>query len=551
MLANKVACPYCQATLKSAKPIPAGMEITCPKCRTKFKVPGENNGAPLLASAAPAAAIRTAGKDTVSGSGTVESPFQPGQPPPPAFPASAAPSAIPVAATPWPEAKKGSALPWILGGGLGGLVILVLVIYFAFLRGSGGYTPGPGPDQDVEFKPLPKRPLIALSKDDQTKVEDAVAKGVAYLKRTQTKEGTWPLGGHTPHMAGVGGLTLLECGVPASDIHVQKAAAYVRQQALQENDTYGLAVYLLFLDRLNDPKDKNTIRKLAMRLVAGQQEGGGWHYGCTLLNPDEEKNLVDLLKDLGTTRWADYQKAKPGLIKDLPQRIAGLPVLRDPENHNPAAFRNPDNSNTQFAVLALWAAKRHYLPLDRSLHLVVRRFRNSQNPDGSWNYDANRNVSQLPTMTCAGLLGLAVGYGLNPPVPTPFKGPRDDEAIQKALKRVGAALGAPNNDPKKPTPMSEMYFLWSVERVGMLYHLAQIDGKEWYTWGMHMLVSNQRPEGFWVSANYPGQSPPLDTCFALLFLQRANLAEDLTDKLQAFGGGGGGGSETALHEGKD
>ena len=34
------------------------------------------------------------------------------------------------------------------------------------------------------------------------------------------------------------------------------------------------------------------------------------------------------------------------------------------------------------------------------------------NPDGSWNYRDNGNASAEPTMTAAGLLGLAVGYGL-------------------------------------------------------------------------------------------------------------------------------------------
>src|SRR5205823_6966503 len=77
-----------------------------------------------------------------------------------------------------------------------------------------------------------------------------------------------------------------------------------------------------------------------------------------------------------------------------------------------------DNSNTQFAILALWAARKHDVPLDKTLALVSKRFRAAQNPDGRWMYDSNREVSRnvpgkgpLPTMACAGLLGGAVGFG--------------------------------------------------------------------------------------------------------------------------------------------
>ena len=30
--------------------------------------------------------------------------------------------------------------------------------------------------------------------------------------------------------------------------------------------------------------------------------------------------------------------------------------------------------------------------------------------------------------------------------------------------------------------MQEMYFLWSVERVAMLYDLKTIGGRDWYAW---------------------------------------------------------------------
>ena len=37
-----------------------------------------------------------------------------------------------------------------------------------------------------------------------------------------------------------------------------------------------------------------------------------------------------------------------------------------------------------------------------------------------------------------------------------------------------------------------------------------------------------------MASNYAGSSPLTDTCFALLFLKRTNLAKDLTKKLEFF-----------------
>ena len=43
---------------------------------------------------------------------------------------------------------------------------------------------------------------------------------------------------------------------------------------------------------------------------------------------------------------------------------------------------------------------------------------------------------------------------------------------------------------------------------------------------------SRRPPG-----NYPDAHAIIDTCFALLFLKQANLARDLTGKLQLLAGG--------------
>jgi hypothetical protein len=291
--------------------------------------------------------------------------------------------------------------------------------------------------------------------------------------------------------------------------------------------TYGLALATLFLCGLNEPTDQATIRQLAMRLAAGQGNHGGWGYACPPLSPDQSDQLAQFFKELGRQSLADYLKDDPQRLKRWPDHVRLLASLQ-PQHPTVPYYRLGDNSNTQFATLALWAARRREAPLDFPLQLIALRFRHSQNPNGSWSYSGNAFQNHLPTMTCAGLLGMAVGYGLVP-ADAPAADPRKDPIIQNGLANLAPAVGAPGNE-RQPY-MTDMYFLWSVERVAVLYQLPLIGGKDWYRWGLRMLRANQRADGSWSANLGHGATGFTDTCFALLFLQRVNFVQDLTDKL--------------------
>jgi len=73
----------------------------------------------------------------------------------------------------------------------------------------------------------------------------------------------------------------------------------------------------------------------------------------------------------------------------------------------------------------------------------------------------------------------------------------------------------------------DYYYLWSLERVAVTYNLRTIGGKDWYAWGAPIILANQLADGSW-SDRFPGVP---DTCFALLFLNRANVVQDLTRNL--------------------
>ena len=99
------------------------------------------------------------------------------------------------------------------------------------------------------------------------------------------------------------------------------------------------------------------------------------------------------------------------------------------------------------------------------------------------------------------------------------------------------------------------YYLWSVERVAVALELETIGKKNWYDWGAELLLANQGADGSWTGGDFTTSGA--DTCFALLFLKKANFTRDLSGalagikdpgKLLRAGGVGGDALRTASTE---
>jgi hypothetical protein len=393
---------------------------------------------------------------------------------------------------------------------------------------------------------------------DQEAINRAVKLGVAALKGTQEADGTWPcleIGA-----TALAGLTLLECDVPKTDPAVKKAAEAVRSDSVHLNRTYSLTLSILFLDRLGEETDVPLIESLTVRLLAGQNTRGGWNYDCPDVPDLKARRLASLFKqraELRTRPRPGDPPRKPNKADDAERVVTSrqlteeirqqIQVINRANGRRTDAGRD-DNSNTQFAVLALWVARRHGLPTEDALKLVDHRFRKTQNGDGGWDYMAHtsHNGRSTPTMTCAGLLGLAVGYGAAEAslrTDKPKEGdkaakppdPARDPAVRTGLAALGTTIGHPVGQqrgrqvPLLTTGGRMYYFLWSLERVGVAFGLTTIGGKDWYDWGAEVLITNQQRDGSWQGeySNYKA-----DTCFALLFLKRANFARDLSARLK-------------------
>ncbi len=387
---------------------------------------------------------------------------------------------------------------------------------------------------------------------DRPVIDEAVERGVNALRASQRADGSWPAAyGMSPTITGptaLAGLTFLECGVDKGDRAVVRAADYVRAQCPTLGYTYAISLSILFLDRLGDPGDVPLIQSLAARLSAGQLENGAWTYFCPAPNPTEQQRLRELVSrrgvsvDLRTAGAGESEGDTPREEGDMPRGRREGRFQNRPGPHRRATGQG-DNSNTQFATLALWVARRHGTAVDRSLLRVLARFRSTQNQDdGGWPYQdvGGRETRSTPTMTCAGLLALAVGYGVEldsgrgagKPAHELAKDGRLKAGLHYLARSVGAPSGLPAGAPVLPDggPMKNAtertyYFLWSVERVAVALNLDTIGKKDWYSWGANILLTTQRQDGHWSGGTY---TVPADTCFALLFLKRANLATDLS-----------------------
>ncbi|MCS6976050.1 MAG: hypothetical protein NZM31_03440 [Gemmatales bacterium] len=359
------------------------------------------------------------------------------------------------------------------------------------------------------------QPAEAQQRATNERIEQAVARGVSYLRSRpwNYNEPDKPSNNfdYDVGAAALIGLALLESGVSPKDPILLSSARAIRSAAPKLKKTYAISLVILFLDRYGGSEESAIIRDLACRLAAGQDNTSwGWTYDC----PQVKDTLAIL-------NWLRTNQKKTEFGKYLPTGTAC-------------------NSNTQFAIMALWVAKRHNVPTDYVLARAEARFRQTQHSDGGWGYRHDTEGSS-PAMTCAGLLGLAVGHGNRlaklqsggklvadedklKTAPQGRNDLRTDIQLDKAKDYLAKQL------KRKPHEIGHWpYFLWSLERVCVVFGINELDGVNWYEWGWKSLVERQRDDGSW-DGNYP---PQVNTAFALLFLNKVNLSRDLSSIAQS------------------
>ncbi|MBX7103729.1 MAG: hypothetical protein K1X57_06590 [Gemmataceae bacterium] len=332
--------------------------------------------------------------------------------------------------------------------------------------------------------------------DVPPEVRPHVDRAIAGLRRLQAADGSW--GSYQAGSTSLVLLAFLESGVATDDPAVVAGAKYVRQQIANASHTYGVSLAIIFLDRLGDKDDAPLIRTLTARLIAGQKPDGGWSYGL------------------------------PTPSGSAPSDI-GI-------RHSDSPFG--DTSNTQFAILGLWAGRRSGTNVEGPLRITGARFRRSAIPQAvgvGWGYtltDPGSNGAR----TSAGLLALLLqmgseierrmkspgapsGEGKTPKSHDPFKDAMVQLAFRYATQQFVADCSLAGVVGTRP----DYYMLWSFERAAVAYGVTNAFGVDWYKAGCRRILAHQDAQGLW--SNQYGIE--VDSSFALLFLARSNFTKDL------------------------
>jgi hypothetical protein len=411
-------------------------------------------------------------------------------------------------------------------------------------------------------------------------IDAAIKRGADWLKANNRGQGVVS---DTAYGVGPGclaGLAMLEAGVPPSDPALKALTDQIRNAAYTQTRTYQVSLCLMFLDRLGEPSDVPLIQILAVRLLVGQTNRGGWTYDCVQGQQVDEQTLR-AIKPIN-------QQGPPKLHPDVEKYAQFLAAAKARGNN---VVASDDNSNTQFGTIAVWMSRKHGVPVDDALRAIDARFMSTQTASGKWPYSglgvapvAGPMVAETssPAMYCAGLIGLSTGVALreerrnkeapkkeepkkdpgnggnttpddpffNPPQPKSKPEPKKpappktlDERDQR-VKLAFAGLGTVLAESAKAGQgglflktgqhgFHDLYFYWSLERACVIYGVDKVGGVDWYDLGANTLVANQSANGSWGDVGGgTGYNHVVHTSFAVLFLCRSNLARDLSGKVQ-------------------
>ena len=367
----------------------------------------------------------------------------------------------------------------------------------------------------------------------RARVADAVARGVGWVRKQQTRDGSFQgfWGTMTPddpdasksfagHRLGETALALLvlRClGAPADDPQVIAGFAWARgdyalRRKNDELQTYHASLLLLALEAQRNRKppvpegnsrgraakagpapidDLPWIRELTAWLLSAQGKDGGFSYTAPGYHQHDHSNTQVALLALRAARACGAE------VTTSAWRRAAEHLLSCQEPAGPPCIRRD----------ATWR------PGDETRSVAGRdRAR-------GWGYQDGHPATG--SMTAGGISSLVLCR--SELVDTPGWDGKADAALEQAIWDGVAWIGThfdvtANPGPKDAAPPiagKQFYWLYGLERAGVLSGLPWMGTHDWYREGAAWLLEHQSPAGNWI------QGALVEDCFALLFLGRA------------------------------
>jgi hypothetical protein len=325
-------------------------------------------------------------------------------------------------------------------------------------------------------------------------------------------------------------LTLLHAGVPASDPKVQELLKRILEAPIER--TYKVAVQAMALEELDRVKHQKRIWQCAQFLVDNQGADGRWGYGTPTVLGEPPAGTATPGRTASRTEPRDFGApgGKPGIVVRLPVK-----KQRDGEGRG-------DNSNSQYAALGLKACHEAGILLPReTLERASAWWRKSQvqvekeedddrkkprrpavatgpeaaAPPLGWDYVEGRKASGSMTAGAVGALVICDAL-----LGKPWK---SDPDVAEGLAWLAKNFTVSSNPGTAGDADWHFYYLYGLERVGMLCETDRIGTHPWYPAGAAFLLDAQKPDGSWKA----GEEAVWDTCFAVLFLRRATRPVDV------------------------
>ena len=410
--------------------------------------------------------------------------------------------------------------------GSGGMVrvlttVLVLICLCPPARAGDGDKPGSalGAEKD-ENRFINERYPPAFRK----RVNEAIQRGVEWLKRHQRKDGAWNCNYNRSYLMGPTALvtlTLLKGGAPPDSPAVRRAFAWLRKRPMRR--TYSVGILLMALDAKYAPARDPFVQEDVDR------------YGTRKRKDPCADNI----------RGADLRWMREG-VEYLVKHQTADGVWRYPSQDQ---F---DLSNTQYALLGLKAAVRCGIKIRTrvwadALAFLLEHQEKSGKPviykanevrgryrfewteralARGFRYVKNQNLPVTGAMTTAGLAGLIICQS-ELWRSRRFTGDlrlKTRRGIKDAMAWMQEHFAVSRNPVQPGTGGNQgrgmgwhYYYLYGLERAGMLGRIRNFGEIDWYERGAEHLLAAQSGDGGWSTS----RDRLVDSCFAILFLKRA------------------------------
>ena len=317
-------------------------------------------------------------------------------------------------------------------------------------------------------------------------VEKAIRDGVRFLIDSQRADGSWEDQDQKAHTGTTGLVTLalLTAGERPDSPAIARALNYLQRfSAVDLNSTYAVSLQTMVFAAADPQRFTLAIN--------------------------------------GNVAWLEKAQIQPGDRNDWPGTWS----------YELQKMSQGDNSNTQYALLALNAASEVGVPVKQTVWDLSRQyFEDSQRSDGGWGYYPRANDPTSGSMTCSGISSLIIS-GLkryegqeilrpNGRIDNCGKGGVNSH-LQRGVDWLSGHFRVGQNYPKEQ--LWKFYYLYGLERAGRLSGLRYFGDNDWYRLGAeHLVHSDQRDrlQGFWSGGQATERSPLVSTSFALLFLAK-------------------------------